>query len=62
MIYWGSELIIGKQGRTHAPTFHSLSYKDDDGSEEDAVQLSYEYFQQELSFGDLKEDKLLSNI
>ena len=62
MIYWGSELIIGKQGRTHAPTFHSLSYKDDDGSEEDVVQLLYEYFQQELSFSDLKEDKLLSNI
>ena len=62
MIYWGSELIIGKQGRTHAPTFHSLSYKDDDGSEEDVVQLLNEYFQQELSFSYLKEDKLLSNI
>ena len=25
MIYWGSELIIGKMGRTHAPTFQKAS-------------------------------------
>ena len=36
MIYWGSELIIGKMGRTHAPTFQRLRCEADDDDSDGA--------------------------
>ena len=36
MIYWGSELIIGKMGRTHAPTFQRLRCEADDDNSDGA--------------------------